>query len=266
MTLRSDVVFEFVYPEEPLSERFERADSHGVDGVEILGWHNEDMDEIISGRDQTGLDIVCITSAGGGNPVASGIDDETICMTNGDAKEQIVDDIRDSIEVAERLEAKNIILTVGSDQQGKARSEQRQNVISVLSAVSQDAEAAGVTLLIEPLNSEVDFPNHFLSSSYEGYELIEAIDSENVKLLYDFYHQQITEGNLINNIVDNIEHIGHFHIADVPQRHQPGTGELHFKNIFKKLDESSFDGYVGFEFDPESNPDSDLRDAMNTLP
>lgn len=82
-----------------------------------------------------------------------------------------------------------------------------------------------------------------------------------MRLLYDVYHQQVTEGNLIQTITDNVDHIGHFHIADVPGRHEPGTGELDYEAILEAIDETEYDGYVGCEFSPIGGAD----EAVDTV-
>jgi hydroxypyruvate isomerase len=104
--------------------------------------------------------------------------------------------------------------------------------------------------VLEPLNTLKDHRGYFLASSYEAFEIIEEVGSPAVKVLYDIYHQQITEGNLIPTITENIGLIGHFHVADVPGRHQPGTGEINYKNVFAAIDGSGYNRYVGLEYGP----------------
>jgi hydroxypyruvate isomerase len=96
----------------------------------------------------------------------------------------------------------------------------------------------------------------WLSSSHEGYKLLTAVDSPNAKLLFDVYHQQITEGNVTANLVDHVEHVGHVHVADVPGRAEPGTGELDYESIIGALAEAGYDGYVECEFWPEGDPET----------
>ena len=117
--------------------------------------------------------------------------------------------------------------------------------------------------MVEPLNSAVDHPGYFLTSSYEGYDILEAVDSPNVKLLYDVYHQQITEGNVIQNVTDHIDLIGHVSVADVPGRHEPGTGELNYENVFSALDDAGYEGYVGLEFSPTGDSAEAIKDVRS---
>jgi hydroxypyruvate isomerase len=96
----------------------------------------------------------------------------------------------------------------------------------------------------------VDHPGYFLHGSAAGFDLVRAVGSPHIKLLYDIYHMQVMEGNVIQTLTANLDAVGHVHVADVPGRHQPGTGELHYGNIFAALREAGYDHYVGFEFEP----------------
>jgi len=104
-----------------------------------------------------------------------------------------------------------------------------------------------MTLVLEPLNILVNHMGYYLTTTEESAEIIREVGSDYVKILYDVYHQQITEGNIINNIKNNIDLIGHIHIGDVPGRKQPGTGEINYKNVFKAIKETGYEGYVVFE-------------------
>jgi len=104
--------------------------------------------------------------------------------------------------------------------------------------------------VLEPLNVHVDHPGYFLNHSALGFELVRAVGSPYIRLLFDIYHMQVMEGNIIQSLTGNLDVIGHVHVADVPGRHEPGTGELHYGNIFRALRQAGYDRYVGFEFEP----------------
>jgi hydroxypyruvate isomerase len=99
----------------------------------------------------------------------------------------------------------------------------------------------------------------------EGFEIIRKVDSPHVKFLYDFFHEQISEGNLIAKLEKNIDQVGLVHIADVPGRHQPGTGEINYRNICRKLAELKYDRYAAMEFLPMGDPVSELRSARDSV-
>src|SRR5690606_477286 len=136
--------------------------------------------------------------------------------------DEFLEGVRSTIEQAKRFGVKALIVTVGQERAEVSRDEQREAIIAALRQAAPLAEAAGVTLSVEPLNVLVDHKGYFLSTTDEALEILEAVNSPAVKLLYDVYHQQITEGNLIARITEHKDAIGHIHIADVPGRHEPG--------------------------------------------
>ena len=124
-------------------------------------------------------------------------------------------------------------------------------------------EREGITLLVEPLNTLVNHPGYFLASSEEAFDIVKQVGSQYVKVLFDIYHQQITEGHLIANIRENITWIGHFHAAGNPGRHELSNGELNYEQIFKAIDETGFTGYIGLEYFPLEEPSIGLKHLIN---
>jgi len=104
-------------------------------------------------------------------------------------------------------------------------------------------------------------PKYFLTSSAEGFEIVREVGNPHVKFLYDFFHEQIAEGNLIAKLAKNLDVIALMHVADVPGRHEPGTGEIHYPNIYRKLAELDYDRYIAMEFIPVGEPVAALRAA-----
>jgi hydroxypyruvate isomerase len=138
----------------------------------------------------------------------------------------------------------------------------RQSVLEGLKALSPLAEKAGVTLYMEPLNTLVDHRGYWLNRSSAGLELVREVNSPNIRLLYDIYHMQVMEGNLIRTLTDNLDAIGHIHVADVPGRHEPGTGEINFSRVFSALREAGYTGFVGMEFDPTIPSEKAAAEAL----
>jgi hydroxypyruvate isomerase len=122
-------------------------------------------------------------------------------------------------------------------------------------------EDTGITLVIEPLNELVDHVGYYLVRSKEAFEIIDEVDSLRVKVVYDIYHQQISEGQLIANIAANIGKIAHFHAAGNPGRHELNIGELHYPSILAAIGETDYDGYVGLEYWPVNDPLAGLREV-----
>ena len=107
-------------------------------------------------------------------------------------------------------------------------------------------------------------PKYYLTSVGEGFEIVRAVNHPHVKFLYDFYHEQIAEGNLIGKLEKNIDEVGLIHVADVPGRHEPGTGEINYSNIYRKLAELNYSRCIAMEFMPSGEPVATLRAARET--
>jgi hydroxypyruvate isomerase len=146
-----------------------------------------------------------------------------------------------------------------------SEEEKLQSVVAGLRELAPQAEEAGVTLVLEPLNTQVDHAGYFLNRSGIGFDLVRQVNSPRIKLLYDIYHMQVMEGNVIETLVNNLDIIDHVHVADVPGRHEPGTGELNYANIFKALREAGYDKYVGFELDPTVPSEEAMADCLALL-
>ncbi|WP_202911829.1 hydroxypyruvate isomerase family protein [Natrialba swarupiae] len=245
---RISVCLEMVYEDESFAQRVRRAGAVGADAVEFWGWREKDLDALESAAADAGVPIIgCL--AGG-------------TLTDPDEIDGAVETIRESIETAAALGVSTLIATTGPEQDDLGRDVQREAVVDALSRVAPEAERAGVTIALEPLNTAVDHPGHYLSRSAEGFAIVDDVGSPNVKLLYEFYHQQITEGNVIQTITEHVDRIGHFHVADVPGRHEPGTGELDYETIFEAIDDTGYDGYVGCEFSPTGDPDEAMEAVL----
>jgi hydroxypyruvate isomerase len=123
-------------------------------------------------------------------------------------------------------------------------------------------EAAGCVAILEPFNP-VDHQGHVLNGSRDALTLCRSIDSPAVKLNWDLYHMQLTEGNLIASLRDGMDQIGYIQIADVPGRHQPGTGEINYPRVFAALDEMGYGGRIGLECWPDAgNPEQAVADLV----
>jgi hydroxypyruvate isomerase len=140
-----------------------------------------------------------------------------------------------------------------------SEKEKRSTYLEGLAQAISWAEQADLDLLIEPLNTRVDHPGYFLQHSREGFDIVRSLGSPRVKLLYDVYHLQIMEGDLIRTMEANLDMIGHIHVADVPGRHELGTGEINYKNIARMLQVNRFGGYVGLECFPSGNDADAIR-------
>lgn len=245
--LRLSVCIDMIFRDSPLKERVAKVAASGIEAVEFWRWTDKDLDALERATQEHNVRVAgfCV------DPMGAIVDRST----HG----QFLEGVKNSVAAANRLGAETLIVTTGQALKGVPRPEQHAAIVEALQAAAPIAEDGGITLSLEPLNTAVDHAGYYLVTSVEGYEIIDAVDSPRVKLLYDCYHQQISEGNLIDNLRRNAAKIGHIHLADVPGRHEPGTGELNYANIFKAIGESGYAGYVGMEFKPTGQAESALK-------
>ncbi|RLE13373.1 glyoxylate-induced protein [Candidatus Aerophobetes bacterium] len=169
------------------------------------------------------------------------------------------------IELAHLLNCKKLITCTGNSVEGKSKKEQIESIVDTLTEASKVVERENITLILEPLNSLVDHPGYFLDSFKEAATIARRINHPNIRLLYDIYHMQIMEGNILSTIKQNIDIIGHFHSAGVPGRHELSRGELNYPFIYKEISEMGYNGYFGLEYWPSMDSDTSLKETRDLL-
>lgn len=245
-----------IYEDEPFPRRIDRVAELGFDAIELWTWADKDLHAVenrLAEHDLALTNLAGITEQAAPERLHR-------AMTDPEQRAAAVADVEDSIEVAQRLDCPFLTVHLGPEQD-QPYDRMYESVVKGLREVTASAEDAGITILLEPLNWAVDHEGYFLEQSETAYEIVEDVDSPALGVLFDIYHQQITEGNIISNLRQNLAYVDHIHVADVPGRHEPGTGELNYPNILAALEDIGYDGYVGFEF----TPDTASRAALETI-
>ena len=175
-------------------------------------------------------------------------------LASGDKnkRKEFLDEIKSSVEVAKRINAKWMTVVPGYRDLRLNLSYQTVNVTDSLKYACDILDPHGLVMVLEPLNF-INHPGLFLTESPQAYEICKAVDSKSCKILFDIYHQQIQEGNLIPNIKDCWDEIAYFQIGDNPGRKEPTTGEINYKNIFQYIYNKGFDGILGMEHGNSQN-------------
>jgi hydroxypyruvate isomerase len=175
----------------------------------------------------------------------------TFAVKDAAVWEAVLGEIRDSVEVARRCGAKWMTVVPGNmderDGRRLAPGYQNANVIELLRRCAAILEPHGLVMVLEPLNWFANHGGVFLRYADQAYALCKAVDSPACKILFDIYHQQISEGNLIPNISEAWDEIGYFQCGDNPGRKEPGTGEINYRNVFRHIASKSTDRIVGME-------------------
>ncbi len=232
----------------------------GYDAFEMFDWRDPALLEtFVAERKKSPLFCACLVANKGVTAPGCG-------LVNPREREGFLRELTASIEAAKKMESRQLVVLTGNELGGISRSEQMANAVAALREAAPILEKNGVTAIIEVLNTYVDHAGYFLYFVRDGVELMDRVGSPNVKVLFDIYHVQIMEGNLIENIRMNIDRIGHFHVGDVPGRHEPGTGEINYRNVFKAIYElgDRFQGSVALEYSPLAPLEDDLA-AMRAL-
>lgn len=171
----------------------------------------------------------------------------TLVTGEAEARQQFLDEIRESVEVADRVDATWMTVVPGARDLRLDSGFQTANLVETLREAAEILEPHGLVMVLEPLNNRRDHPNQFLTHTAQAYEICRAVDSPACKILYDAYHQQITEGNLIPNFDAARDEIAYVQVGDHPGRNEPTTGEINFRNFFMHLYENGYEGVIGME-------------------
>ncbi len=245
-------------------QKYYEAKKYGFKALEILGWKNIDLDRARAVIDETGMQQSCILFASQDPEI-----DKILYMARGivwsDTHDAFLRSIEETLAAALKLKCPNICVTTGNERSDVSRYVQHTNIVTALRRAAELVKGSGVKLVLEPLNVLVNHKGYYLVNTSEAADIIDEVSSPDVRILYDVYHQQISEGNVIDTIKNNISRIGHIHVGDVPGRNQPGTGELNYRNIFKAIDETGYDGFVTFECGRTVSAEQVSRDMLELL-
>lgn len=242
--------------DQPFEQRLEKVAQAGYRNVELVGeyakWSDEEFTRAIAKRKQLGMRFDCTAGL-----------KHSLC--NPAERDALVSEFRATLPIMERLECPAMIVLSGNTVPGMTFEGQARSCVDglkALGAVVDGKKISGepVRLLLENIDPEEN-PKYFLTSVARGFDIIKAVNHPQVQFCYDLFHEQIAEGNLIEKLEKNIQHVGLIHIADVPGRHKPGTGEINFANIFRKLRDLKYDRMVAMEFLPTGDPVEELRAA-----
>lgn len=232
-------------------ENLERVAAAGYKHVELVGefarWSEEDWRRILA-RMQA-LKITVDATSG----MKLGFADPA----GGD---RFIAEMKALIPMVQRLGCAQIILLSGKRIEGVAPGVQRAASIETLKRAAEVLGAAGLTGVIEPID-RLENPSIYLDGVTEAFEIVRAVGSSKMKVLYDLYHEQRGMGNLIEKLEKNIDEVGLIHVADVPGRHEPGTGEVNYVNIYRRLAELHYRGVIAMEFYPTGDVVETLRRA-----
>lgn len=253
---RVSVMLWTIYRDLPFEQRLEKVAQAGYRNVELVGeyakWTSADFDRANAKRKELGITFDCTAGV-----------KHSLC--NPAERDALVAELRDTLPVMERLECPAIILLSGNIVPDVTYDVQFQSCVDGLKALASVVDGKKINgepvrLLLENIDPEEN-PRYFLTSVAHGFEIVKEVGHPQVQFCYDLFHEQIAEGNLIEKLEKNIELVGLVHVADVPGRHKPGTGEINYANVYRKLRELNYRHVVAMEFLPQGDPVQELRAA-----
>ena len=254
--MNKSICIEMLFTEMPFEDRFRLTRESGFEYVEFWSWKDKDIQKI---KELCQLYDLKVASFSG---------DQAFSMVDENQKHDYIAFVQESIDIAKILKCDYLVIhsnalgengVVLNHYDNLSHRQKNMAIFEVLKTLAPIAEETKITLVLEALNTIVDHGGNFLSSTRSAAELVELVNSPFIKILYDVYHMQIMEGNIINTLKAYIDAIGYIHIADVPGRHEPGTGEINYPNVIKTLKELNYEGIIGFELVPSRDSKEAVR-------
>lgn len=231
---------------EKLLSGMQLAKDLGIETVEFWDWANKDVEALLEKQQALGLKISSICAKDRGT------------LADATTHEKAVEDLKATIEVAKKFKTNKVIVTA-LNMPGIDRAESHQNIVEGLKKLTKVAEAEQIVLILEPI-----YGTYFVDSA-EPFGMIEEIGSDHLKLLYDLYHYQMMEGNIVQTIRKNIDKIGHIHIASTPNRTEITSGELNYTYLLKEIKEMGYTETIALEYRPTMDKKESLQSCFNLL-
>jgi hydroxypyruvate isomerase len=248
-----------MYNEVEFLDRFALAARDGFSGVEFLFPYAFEAAEILDRLRENALDLALFNMPPGDWDAG-----ERGMAILPDRQEEFVEGVEKALTYARALGGTRLHCMAGIAPADVTRSDMVRTYVHNLKHATTMARAAGIKILIEPINSR-DMPGYFLNTTAQAIEIMEAVGADNLYLQYDVYHMQIMQGDLVPNFLKLKSRIGHVQIADTPGRHEPGTGEINYNFVLKAIDEAGYDGWVGCEYRPRAGTSAGLAWADRWL-
>ncbi len=246
--MKKSICIEKIFLELPLYDRFKAVRDAGFDYVEFWTWEDKDVDRVASLVKEHGLKVASISG------------DRRFSLIVNEEREQYLGYLAESLKVARKLECQHLVLHSNGMDQGKLTNDgsgisyakKIASMTRTLGEAARMAEAAGVTLVLEAVNT-YSVPGYFLNTTVVAGDIVRVVGSPSLKILYDIWHMQQMEGNMVHVLTQYRDVLGYVHVGDAPERHEPGTGEINFDRIKATLERLGYGGIFGFELVPSES-------------
>ena len=225
----------------PFLDRLRKTAELGFPAVEFWPYQGKDIPAIKKLKDELKIEIAQFTAWG----FEPGMNDPK-------QEDAVVARIEEACHVAHQLDCRKMCVVAGNNQKGMTKEQMHAQVIKALKRAAPIAEREKVMLILEPMNGRVDHPGHCLYGSEDAVKICRAVDSPMVKINWDLYHMQISEGDLCGRLKEGFDQCGYLQLADHPGRNEPGTGEINYSRVLRQAKELGYNDYVGLELNPKT--------------
>lgn len=236
MQLTACIEWLFADETDDIADRIRKAAAFGLTGVEFHLWRDKPIEAIAAALSETGVTLTsfCV------DPRRSIVNDAEL--------DEFLNAVKDSIDVAKKLQCRQLIIASGFMLDGVSYEDHFNLALRALKPAANMAAAAGITLLLEPLNDRVDHPGMYLCSVDVGLKLVESVNSPGLKLIYDAYHSIAMGDDIETILVGRMKHVAHIQIADMPGRGAPSTGSVNWAKVINAIQKEGYDSWIGLEY------------------
>ena len=250
--IKIDVNISILFKEYPFIDRFAEAARSGFEAVEFYWDKDHDAKAIAKAILDNGLGVAAFNLDAG--ELASG---DRGLLNDPERERQMRDNIPVAIELAQKVGCKKLTALAGNLRPGEDREKQIDRIRENLRWICEEASGAGITIMVEAINA-FDNKLYPFTNTADTIAFLDSVGAPNLKYLYDIYHMQRMEGNIIATVEKHVERIGHIQIADSPLRHHPGTGEINYRRVFEAIERCDYQGSVGLEYIAERSTEESL--------
>lgn len=243
-------------------EKMEAAAKAGLQSVEFVGehydWTDADIDRVkkLARSLKLGIDTLSTVPRWG---------QQKLNMVEPAKQNEFLKEVERNLVFAQKLETPMALLMSGNAVAGLTFEQQFSALADCTKRCAELAAKAGVTLIVEPLNTKVNHKGYFLSNCVDGLRLMKEVNHPNVRLLFDLYHEQVERGDVIRTALAAMPYVRVFHVADNPGRNEPGTGEMNYANIYKAIAKAGYEGYITMEYLPLREQVKSLQQAVTEM-
>lgn len=235
------------------ADRIRACHKQGIEAVEFHLWRDKDLGAIRAALDETGVELLAF------------VNDPRRHLTKRETHAEFFADFAEALKVAERLNSRAVLVTIGPAPTDRPRTEQRASVVAAFSQAARMAQDAGKLVFVEALNSVVDHPGFFLTSTTEALDIADEVRLPNMQVLFDFYHSAMMGEDARSVLAGRMQRIGHVQVADAPGRHEPGTGHIDWAAQMRLLKELGYAGAIGLEYKPATTTAQSLAKLKAAL-